>query len=71
METGSKSGSILDLPMETQEILKNIKYPTKRDDIIEQTRKSGATQDILKDIGMLTDKTYNSAEEVAKELRRR
>jgi len=71
MEVGSKSESILDLPKETQEILKNIKFPANRDNIIEQTRKSGATQDILEDIGMLPDKEYKSANEVARELHRR
>lgn len=68
METESKSGFITELPVETQEILKNIAYPVKRNDIIEQARKSGAIPDILRELGMLPDKEYNSLESVAEEL---
>ncbi|OEU43062.1 hypothetical protein BGV40_06055 [Methanosarcina sp. Ant1] len=68
METESKGGSIKDLPMEIQEILKNMDFPVTRNDIIEQERKSEAIQDILRELGMLPDKKYNSAEDIAKEL---
>lgn len=68
METESKGGFIKELPMEAQEILKNIEYPVKRNDIIEQARKSEAIPDILRELGMLPDKKYNSAEDVAEEL---
>lgn len=68
METESKSGFIAELPVETQAILKNIAYPVKRNDIIEQARKSGAIPDILRELGMLPDKEYNSVENVAEEL---
>jgi len=67
METESKS-KFTELPMETQEILKNIDFPVKRHDIIEQARKSEATPDILRELGMLPDRQYNSAEDVAEEL---
>ncbi|OEU41304.1 hypothetical protein BGV40_15655 [Methanosarcina sp. Ant1] len=70
METESKGGSIKDLPMEIQEILKNMDFPVTRNDIIEQERKSEAIQDILRELGMLPDKKYNSAEDIAKELHR-
>ena len=68
METESKSGFITKLPVETQEILKNIAYPVKRNDIIGQARKSGAIPDILRELGMLPDRQYNSAEDAAEEL---
>jgi Protein of unknown function (DUF2795). len=68
METESKSEFITELPMEAQEILKNTDYPVKRNDIIEQARKNEATPDILVELGMLPDKKYDSAEDVAKEL---
>ena len=70
METESKGGFITELPMKTQEILKNTDFPVKRNDIIEQARKSGAISDILRELGMLPDKKYNSAEDVAEELHR-
>lgn len=68
METESKSRFIAELPIETQEILNNIAYPVKRNEIIGQARKSGAIPDILRELGMLPDRQYNSAEDVAEEL---
>ncbi len=68
METESKSGFITELPMETQDILKKIDFPVKRNDIIGQARKSRTTSDVLRELGMLPDKKYNSAEDVAEEL---
>ena len=68
METESKRGFITELPVETQEILKNIAYPVNRNDIIGQARKSGAIPDILRELGMLPDRQYNSAEDAAEEL---
>lgn len=70
METESKGISIKELPMEIQHILKNLDFPVKRNDIIEQERKSAAIPDILQELGMLPDKEYNSAEDVAEELHR-
>jgi hypothetical protein len=70
METEIKGLSIKELPMEIQEILKNIEFPVKKNDIIEQERKSGAIPDILRELGMLPDKEYNSAEDVTEELQR-
>ncbi|MDD3041425.1 MAG: DUF2795 domain-containing protein [Methanosarcinaceae archaeon] len=70
METESKSKFITELPIETREILKNLDFPLTRKEIIEQARKSGAIQDILRELGMLPEKKYNSAEEVAGELHR-
>ncbi|KKG07467.1 MULTISPECIES: DUF2795 domain-containing protein [unclassified Methanosarcina] len=70
METESKSRFIAELPVETQKILKNIDFSIKRNDIIEQARKSGAIPDILQELGMLPDKKYNSTEDVAEELHR-
>ncbi len=68
MEFKSKRGFIAELPMETQEILKSIHFPVRRNNIIEQARKGKATPDILVELGMLPDMKYNSAEEVAREL---
>lgn len=68
METESKSKFITELPIETREILKNLDFPLTRKEIIEQARKSGAIQDILRELGMLPDKQYNNTEDVAEEL---
>lgn len=68
METESKSEFITELPMEAQEMLKNIDFPVNRNDIIEQAKKSRAIPDILRELGMLPDKEYNSAGDVAEEL---
>ncbi|MDD3248094.1 MAG: DUF2795 domain-containing protein [Methanosarcina sp.] len=68
METEIKGAFSTKLPMETQKILKNIDFSVKRNDIIEQARKSGAIPDVLQELGMLPDKKYNSVEDVAREL---
>lgn len=68
MEFESKRGFIAELPREAQEILKTTHFPAQRNNIIEQARKSEATPDILMELGMLPDRTYNNAEDVAREL---
>ncbi|AKB75328.1 hypothetical protein MSLAZ_2067 [Methanosarcina lacustris Z-7289] len=68
METESKSGFLAELSMETQGVLAKIDFPVKRNDIIGQARKSRTTSDTLRELGMLPDKKYNSAENVAEEL---
>lgn len=70
MSTEDKDVSIEELPMEIQEILRNMDYPVKKKDIIEQEKKTGAIPDILRELGMLPDKEYNNAEDVAEELQR-
>lgn len=68
METESKSKFIRELPVETQKILNNIAYPVNRNDIVGQAKKSGAIPDILRGLGVLPDRQYNSAEDAAEEL---
>lgn len=68
METENKGGSIEELPMEIQEILTNTDFPVDRNDIIEKARRGGAIPDILRELGLLPEKKYNSAEDVAREL---
>lgn len=68
MENESKIGYIKELPMEIQRVLKNIDFPATRNKIIEQERKSRAIPDILQGLGMLPDREYASAEEVATEF---
>lgn len=68
METESKSRFIAELPVETQKIINDMAYPVNRNDIIGQAKKSGAIPDIMRGFGMLTDRQYNSAEDVAEEL---
>lgn len=54
--------------METQKILRSMNFPAKRKDIIEQAKRSRAIPNILRELGLLPDRKYNSAEEVAREL---
>lgn len=68
METDSRDGSVKELPLEIQKILKNTDFPVEKNDLIEQERKSGAIPDILRELGMLPNKKYNSAEDVVEEL---
>lgn len=59
------------VPMDIQHVLQNIKFPAKKNDIIQQARSSGAMADqLLENLGMLPDKEYASADEVVKELQK-
>jgi hypothetical protein len=51
-----------------REFIKNLYFPIERNGIIEQARKSKAIPDILRELGMLPNKKYNSAEDIAEEL---
>ena len=68
METENKAGYITELPIEIQKMFKNLDFPIEKKGIIEQARKSKAIPDILRELGMLPDKKYNSAEDIAEEL---
>jgi len=68
METENKAGYITELPIEIQKMFKNLDFPIEKNGIIEQARKSKAIPDILRELGMLPDKKYNSAEDIAEEL---
>lgn len=70
MENESKDKFITELPVETQKILKNMDFPVKRKDIIEQAKESRTTPDILQELGMLPDRKFDNAEDVAWELHR-
>lgn len=60
------------VPMDIQNVLEKIKFPAKKNDIIQQARSSGAMADqLLENLGMLPDKEYANANEVIKELQRR
>ncbi|AGF95901.1 hypothetical protein MmTuc01_0467 [Methanosarcina mazei Tuc01] len=68
METESKDLFITELPVKTQEILKNMDYPVKRNEIIGRASRSGAIPDVMRELGMLPDRKYYSEEDVAEEL---
>lgn len=68
METESKSEFITELPVKIQVVLKSIDFPVNRNDIIEQAKKTGAIPDILRGLGMLPDREYDSDRDVAEEL---
>lgn len=68
METESKREYVTELLLEIQKVLNNLDFPIERKEVIEQARKSKAIPDILRELGMLPDKKYNSAEDLAEEL---
>lgn len=82
METVVK-WSIDEVPMYLEEFLESVKYPVKKNDLIEHLRKSredeAATMEggnavltsMLTKLGMLPDREYKSRDEVASELGRR
>lgn len=69
METGSQGEKIAEEPIEFRKFLEDLNYPIKKDDIIEQARKSsGMTEVLLQTFGLLPDKEYANADEVIKEI---
>ncbi|NLI62908.1 MAG: DUF2795 domain-containing protein [Methanosarcinaceae archaeon] len=56
------------LPQQTRNILKEIKYPATNKDIIKYAKEKKVIPGALQEFGMLTDKTYENKEQVAKEL---
>jgi uncharacterized protein (DUF2267 family) len=70
MDAESKGGSIEELPIEIKDMLKNTDFPISKNDLVEQEKKRDSIADILRILGMLPNKKFNSAEDVAKELHR-
>lgn len=66
MERGSKSGtSAGTIPMEFQNVIKEVKFPINKNDLINKAR-GKVSDETLEDLGMLPDKEYKSADEVMK-----
>jgi hypothetical protein len=53
------------IPMEFQNILKEMEFPIKRNDLVDKA-KGKVSAETLGDLGMLPDKQYSSADEVMK-----
>jgi hypothetical protein len=71
MERGSKSGTSRgEIPIEFQNVLKEINFPAKRNEIVDQAR-GKVSDETLVDLGMLPDKQYSSADEVMKAYQER
>lgn len=71
METGSKGAKISDMPdMQIQNLLKNVNFPVKKNELVDQLRKDGVSPEILQDVGMLPDKEYKSSDEIIKEFKK-
>ena len=65
-KSGRTSGSSSEeLPMEFRNLLKEMKFPCKRNEIVDQAR-GKVSDETLADLGMLPDKQYSSADEVTR-----
>ena len=72
MKSGSSSSDTAGtIPMEFQNILKEIKFPAKKSELVSQARNKGISDETLADIGMLPDKQYSSADDVMREYEKR
>jgi Protein of unknown function (DUF2795) len=56
-------------PVEVQKFLKNIEYPVKKNDLIQQTKKYGASREELAVLEKLPDKEYTNSADINKELK--
>jgi len=65
-KSGRTSGtSSEELPMEFRNLLKETKFPVKRNDLVDQAR-GKVSDETLEDLGMIPDKQYSNADEVMK-----
>jgi hypothetical protein len=71
METKSKGGKIADMPdMDIQNLFKDVKFPAKKNELVDQLRKNKVSPEILQDIGMLPDKEYKSSDEIIQQFKK-
>lgn len=61
-------GILTELSMKTQKILKSMDFSVKRKGIIEQAKKNGAIQDVLRELYLLPGRKYDNVEEIDREL---
>jgi hypothetical protein len=54
-----------ELPMEFRNLLKEIKFPVKRNELVDQAR-GKVSDETLADLGMILDKQYSNADDVMK-----
>ena len=72
MKSGSSSSDTAGtISMEFQSILKEIKFPARRNEIVSQARNKGISDETLAEIGMIPDKQYSSADDVMKEYEKK
>lgn len=55
-------------PAEIQKYLKGIKYPATKQQLIDNAKKEGATEEVIQFLNNLEDKHYNSPTEVSEKL---
>lgn len=56
-------------PVEVQKFLKDIEYPVKKNDLIQQAKKNGVSQEELAVLEKLPDKEYTNSADISKELK--
>ena len=66
---------MMPVPANIEQVLKEVKFPAKKSDILEQVKKSGESasvrEDTLQSLDMLPEKEYKSYADVARELEKR
>lgn len=55
-------------PMQVKKFLKDVKYPAKKQDLIEHAKKNNASNKVLETLENIPDKEYTKAEDVNKEF---
>jgi hypothetical protein len=55
-------------PKEVEKHLKGVKFPAKKEDLITQARKEGASQDIIDALQKMPSQTFNAPTDVAKAI---
>lgn len=56
-------------PIKVQKALKDMDYPTKKEDLVKHAKDRNASDEVMQDINELPDKEYTNAADVSKEFK--
>ncbi len=59
---------MLTSPAQIRKFLKDVEYPVKKQDLIEQAKKNNASNEVLQDLNRIPDKEYTSAIDIDREF---
>ncbi len=59
---------MLTSPAQIRKFLKDVEYPVKKQDLIEQAKKNNASNEVLQDLNRIPDKEYTGAKDIDREF---
>ncbi len=59
---------MLTSPAQIRKFLKDVEYPVKKQDLIEQAKKNNGSNEVLQDLNRIPDKEYTGATDIDREF---